>query len=97
MKISIAVIERRARFGMSIVSVVLVLGLIAYYAGLISHQASYKPDHWYQSSDHGSYIVMREFQDESLCRKAEGAPAGCRSGKALTEQARSEATSLTIK
>jgi len=97
MKNSIAVIERRARLGMGIVSVVLVLGLIAFNAGLISQQASYKPDHWYQSIDHGSYIVMREFQDESLCRKAEDSSAGCRSGKALAEQSRAEATSINIR
>jgi hypothetical protein len=97
MKISIRVIERRARVGMSIISAVLVLGLIAFQAGLITPQTSYQPDRWYQASDHGGYVVLREFSDESLCRKEEDPAVGCRSGKSLTEKARADAASQNLK
>ena len=97
MNISIRVIERRARVGMSIVSVVLILGLIAFKAGLITQQTGYKPDRWYQASDHGGYVVVREFSDESLCRKEEDPAVGCRSGKAMAEKSRAEATSLNLR
>ena len=97
MNSSIRVIERRARISMGILSVVLVLGLIAAQAGLITRQQSYKADAWYQTSSLGSAVVLREFTEESACRKEADSPNGCRSGQALQDQARAEATSIQLR
>jgi hypothetical protein len=71
MAISITVVERRARYIMCIVSLLLVLILFAFKAGLITSAPSYNNHAWYLLSNRAGFVMTREYTDESECRRNE--------------------------
>jgi hypothetical protein len=97
MAISIAVIERRARYIMCIISLLLVLIVLAFKADLISSTPSYKGQAWYVQNSHNGFVVTSEYADEAECKRNEKSAAACRSGISLIEEARANATSIERK
>jgi hypothetical protein len=89
MAVSLAILERRARYVMGIVAVAALAGLGAFKMDWISTVPSYKQDAWYLVGGSANVIVTKEFQDESACRRRESASSVCRTGKTLMDEARS--------
>lgn len=78
--------ERVARYFMSAVALLAVLGLLACKWGWITEAPSYKSDAWYLARDNAGVIIATEYADEASCRRNEKTSLVCRSGKALTER-----------
>jgi hypothetical protein len=78
-------VERRARYLMSIVSLVLLAGVVLFNLGWISTTPSYNSQAWYSFNEQAGFVVMTEHADEAGCRSSEKPPSVvCRSGKSLT-------------
>jgi hypothetical protein len=94
MALSIAVVERRARYIMCFVSLLLVLILLAFKAELITSAPSYKGQAWYQLSERAGFVITSEYADETECRRTEKPSAICRSGKSLMDEAHANAGAI---
>jgi hypothetical protein len=76
--------ERRARYLMSVIALLLVLALLLFKTGLISTTPSYKDQAWYSVSEQAGFVVTTEYADEAECRSsAKSSSAACRPGKYL--------------
>jgi hypothetical protein len=76
--------ERRARFLMGIVCVLLATGALMFKLGWISTASSYSDSAWYSVSEHAGFVVTTEHADEAGCKAAaQTAAVICRSGKSL--------------
>lgn len=81
---SLRTVERRARYLMGFVSLLLVLALMLWKTGLVSAAPSYKNDAWYASSNRAGLVITTEYADEAACRSSNPASSiACRSGKSL--------------
>ncbi len=77
-------LERRARYLMGFVSLMLILALMLWKTGLVSTAPSYKNDAWYASSSRAGLVITTEYADEAACRSSNPASSiTCRSGKSL--------------
>lgn len=81
------VFERRARYVMVAVAVLVALLALAFKAGWIREQQSYDRHAWYLISAHERFVVTSEYPDEAACRRAQDASSTCRSGGALIDEA----------
>lgn len=86
MKVLIGKFECYARYVMSVVAAIALLGLIAFKQGWISDTPSYKKEAWYLADGNAHVIIASEYGDEASCRRAENASKACRSGKSLLEE-----------
>lgn len=86
MALSVAQLERRARYVMGVVAVVGAAGLAAGKLGWISTAPVYQHGAWYLVGGNEDFVITSEYADEATCRQKESATSVCRSGKALIEQ-----------
>lgn len=87
MAVSIAMLERRARYLMGFAAFVAVAALAAFKMGWITSTPAYKEDAWYLVGGTASFVVTSEYADEAACRREESTSAVCRPGKMLQEEA----------
>ncbi|MDB5842305.1 MAG: hypothetical protein JWQ23_4257 [Herminiimonas sp.] len=83
MRDSIWTYERRARYLMIVVSILMVTVLLLFKIGLISTFPSYKENVWYSINDRAGLVITKEFSSELGCRAAVPPAVACRSGKAM--------------
>ncbi|MDB5763646.1 MAG: hypothetical protein JWQ21_2641 [Herminiimonas sp.] len=83
---SLLTFERRARYLMSFIALLMIVALVLFKTGLVSTAPSYNAQAWYSVSDHAGFVITTEYADEAACRSS--APSiVCRSGKYLTAAA----------
>jgi hypothetical protein len=81
---SLWIFERRARYLMSVITLLLVLALLLFKTGLVSTAPSYKDQAWYSVSEQAGFVVTTEYADEAECRSSEkSSSTACWSGKYL--------------
>lgn len=94
MKQTFSTVERYARYGMSIVAIVAVAAGLGLRFGWISKAPFYHHDHWYLESSHSSFVIISEYDNEAECRKHEKPFTTCRSGKAMSDEARLQSSAV---
>lgn len=87
MAVSIAMLERRARYLMGAAAVVGVATLAAFEMGWITTTPVYKEHAWYLVGGNANFVVTSEYADEAACRREESGSAVCRPGKLLLQEA----------
>lgn len=92
MAVSLAMLEKRARYLMGAVAIVAVAGLAAFRVGWISTSPSYKENAWYLVGGNSNFVITSEYADETACRSKENGSSVCRSGKALLKESRAYQT-----
>lgn len=81
---SLRTFERRARYLMSVITLLLVLALLLLKTGLVSTAPSYKDQAWYSISEQTGFVITTEYADEAECRSSEkSSSVGCWPGKYL--------------
>ncbi len=85
--ISLRGLERSARMLMGGVAITAAFIGLTYKAGWISSAPDYDRQSWYLVSEHDGFTLTSRLEDEASCRKKEKAPAVCRSGSSLMDQA----------
>lgn len=90
MAVIFARLEKRARYIMGFITLLLVLVLGAFQAGWITSTPSYsyKDQAWYVQTSQSGFIVISEYADEMECQRHASVSAVCRPGKVLSEEAR---------
>lgn len=88
---TLSTLERRARYLMSILAILSVIGVVLYKTGLVATEPSYDEQTWYSFSKHAGFVVSTEHGDEAACRSAEKLPSiVCHSGKSLLADQRKD-------
>lgn len=96
MNLSLATIERHARYTMGVIAVLAVLAGICLRVGLISKAPFYDDELWYLESSNSTFTIISEYTSEAECRQNEKAFTTCRSGRVLSEEARSQNTAINL-
>jgi hypothetical protein len=87
MAISMTLLERRARYVMSVVAFIALAGWASWEMGWITTAPSYKEEAWYLVGGSTSFVITSEYADEASCRRNENAASVCQPGKVLIQQA----------
>lgn len=76
----LVVAERPVRLMAGITAGILLLIVLSMNAGWISRGATYHLQTWYLVEQSGNFVITKEYEDESACRKGQQDGKQCRSG-----------------